>query len=129
MESWMSNLDKQQSDLMAELRAYREQHTSLAELVGSTGILQETLFRQKQELLQKFKVSLYINQILKLLFLDTDLNVNFKIITYISEQDMCIFCEAVISCYETVKYHPPTCLYMVAHFFFILVVAPPIRSV
>jgi hypothetical protein len=105
MESWMSNLDKQQSDLMAELRAYREQHTSLAELVGSTGILQETLFRQKQQLLQKFKVSLYsyVNQILKLLFLDTDLNVNFKIITYISDQDMCIFYEAVISCCETVK--------------------------
>jgi hypothetical protein len=53
----MSNLDKQQNDLMAELRAYREQHTSLAELVGSTGVLQETLFRQKQELLQKFEVS------------------------------------------------------------------------
>lgn len=52
----MSNLDKQQSDLMAELRAYREQHTSLAELVGSTGVLQETLYRQKHELLQKFEV-------------------------------------------------------------------------
>ncbi|KDR21313.1 hypothetical protein L798_04247 [Zootermopsis nevadensis] len=55
VESWMSNLDKQQSDLMAELRAYREQHTSLAELVGSTGVLQETLYRQKHELLQKFE--------------------------------------------------------------------------
>lgn len=76
MESWISNLDKQQSDLMAELRAYREQHMSLAELVGSTGALQETLFRQKQELLQKFKVSLYINQFLKLLISETNLNVN-----------------------------------------------------
>ena len=42
---------------MVELRAYREQHTSLAELVGSTGVLQETLYRQKQELLHKFKVT------------------------------------------------------------------------
>ena len=55
----MVNLERQQSDLMSELRAYREQHTSLAELVGSTGILQETLYRQKQELLHKFKVCKY----------------------------------------------------------------------
>jgi len=67
VDSWMSVLDRQQGDLMAELRAYREQHTGLAELVGSTGILQETLFRQKQELLQKFEVRSYVIQILKLL--------------------------------------------------------------
>jgi len=66
-DSWMSVLDRQQSDLMAELRAYREQHKGLAELLGSTGILQETLFRQKQELLQKFEVRSYVIQILKLL--------------------------------------------------------------
>lgn len=60
VDSWMSVLDRQQSDLMAELRAYREQHKGLAELVGSTGILQETLFRQKQELLQKFEVRSYV---------------------------------------------------------------------
>jgi hypothetical protein len=77
----MSNLDKQQSDLMAELRAYREQHAGLEELVGSTGVLQETLFRQKQELLQKFKVSLYISHILKLIILHTNLNVNLRVIT------------------------------------------------
>jgi hypothetical protein len=58
----MSNLDKQQSDLMAELRAYREQHTSLAELIGSTGVLQEMLYRQKHELLQKFEVSSCMNE-------------------------------------------------------------------
>jgi hypothetical protein len=56
----MTVLDRQQSDLTAELRAYREQHKGLAELVGSVGILQETLFRQKQELLQKFEVSSYV---------------------------------------------------------------------
>ncbi|PSN48349.1 hypothetical protein C0J52_08074 [Blattella germanica] len=55
VESWMSNLDKQQTDLMVELRAYREQHTSLAELVGSTGVLQETLYIQKQEVLRKLQ--------------------------------------------------------------------------
>jgi len=67
VDSWMSVLDRQQNDLMAELRAYREQHKGLAELVGSTGILQETLFRQKQELLEKFEVRSYVIQILKLL--------------------------------------------------------------
>ncbi|KAJ9592256.1 hypothetical protein L9F63_001257, partial [Diploptera punctata] len=41
MEKWKTDLDRQQTDLMTELRAYREQHTSLAELIGSTGILQE----------------------------------------------------------------------------------------
>ncbi|XP_033609685.1 A-kinase anchor protein 9 isoform X6 [Cryptotermes secundus] len=65
VESWMSNLDKQQRDLMAELQAYREQHMSLAELVGSTGVLQETLFRQKQELLQKFKEKSAVEKMLE----------------------------------------------------------------
>jgi hypothetical protein len=64
VDSWMSVLDRQQGDLMAELQAYREQYKGLAELVGSTGILQETLFRQKQELLQKFEVRSYVIQIL-----------------------------------------------------------------
>jgi hypothetical protein len=71
VDSWMSVLDRQQSDLMAELRAYREQHKGLVELVGSMGILQETLFRQKQELLQKFEVSSYVIKILKLLIRKT----------------------------------------------------------
>jgi hypothetical protein len=67
VDSWMSVLDRQQSDLMAELRAYREQHEGLAELVGSAGVLQETLFRQKQDLLQKLEVRSCVIQILKLL--------------------------------------------------------------
>jgi hypothetical protein len=83
----MSNLDKQQSDLMAELRAYREQHTSLAELVGSTGVLQETLYRQKHELLQKFEVSSYINQTLTLLIWKANLDVNMLVTCFI-----CISC-------------------------------------
>lgn len=67
VDSWMSVLDRQQSDLMAELQAYREQHKGLAELVGSAGVLQETLFGQKQELLQKLEVRSYVNQMLKVL--------------------------------------------------------------
>ncbi|XP_069680061.1 A-kinase anchor protein 9-like isoform X4 [Periplaneta americana] len=65
VESWLSNLDKQQTDLMAELRSYREQHTSLAEIVGSAGVLQETLYRQKQELLRKFEEKAVIEKILE----------------------------------------------------------------
>ncbi|KAJ9593813.1 hypothetical protein L9F63_027547, partial [Diploptera punctata] len=55
MEKWKTDLDRQQTDLMTELRAYREQHTSLAELIGSTGILQESLYRHKQLLLNKLQ--------------------------------------------------------------------------
>lgn len=92
----MSDLDKQQSDLMAELRAYREQHTSLAELVGSTGVLQETLYRQKHELLQKFEVSSFMNQTLMLLIRKGDLDLKILVPCFTCAQHIYLFPERYV---------------------------------
>ncbi|XP_068081371.1 uncharacterized protein [Anabrus simplex] len=58
-------LDSQQNELMVQLAAYREQHTSLAEILGSAGILQETVRRQKEELMLKLQEKLEIEQSLE----------------------------------------------------------------
>ncbi|CAG2053330.1 unnamed protein product [Timema podura] len=51
----LSQISDHQNELIAELSAYREQHAGLTEVLGSTGLLQETLWRQKQELIRKLK--------------------------------------------------------------------------
>ncbi|XP_063244341.1 pericentrin-like isoform X2 [Bacillus rossius redtenbacheri] len=55
LPSWDEVLSDYQREVLGQLAVRCEQHAGLGDLLGSSGILQETMFQQKQQLLQRLQ--------------------------------------------------------------------------